>query len=105
MIESKKKLRTRYKTMSVPKITYLCEVFIEKPHVIENHGNFFKSFKEASEFKNKFLNKKFIGKKLYGYISKITPKDIDSTLSILADSCNYGFYKPGKVLEVFEVRP
>ena len=92
-------------TVSIPKVTYLCEVFIEKPHGTEEHGNFFKSFKEASEFKNKFLNKKFIGKKLHGYISKITPKDIDNTLSILADRCNFGFHKPGKVLEVFEVKP
>lgn len=87
------------------KITYLCEVFIEKPHVTEEHGNFFKSFKEASAFKNKFLNRKFIGKRLHGYISKVTPKDVDNTLSILADRCNFGFYKPGKVLEIFEVRP
>ena len=100
-----KNLKDRCETVLTPKTTYLCEVFIEKPHGTEEHGNFFKSFKEASEFKNKFLNKKFIGKKLYGYISKITPKDVDSTLTILADSCNYGFYKPGKVLEVFELRP
>ena len=99
-----KELQDRYKTVSAPKITYLCEVFIEKPHVIENHGNFFKSFKEASEFKNKLLNKKFKGKKLYGYISKVTPEDVDSTLSILADSCNFGFHKPGTVLEIFEVK-
>lgn len=100
-----KELKNRYKTISTPKITYLCEVFIEKPHSTEEHGNFFRSFKEASAFKNKFIKRKFIGKRLHGYISKVTPKDVDNTLSILADRGNFGFYKPGKVLEVFEVKP
>jgi hypothetical protein len=99
-----KELKDRYKTVSVPEITYLCEVFIEKPHVIETHGNFFRSFKDASKFKNKFLTKKFNGRRLYGYISKINQNQIDSTLDILADSCNFGFYKPGTVLEIFEVK-
>lgn len=82
---------------------FICEVFIEKPHNKERHGNLFNSLKEVTNFKNKFLNQKFIGNKLHGYISKIHPATINTVLEALKDPNTTSLVDYGVILEEFTV--